>query len=244
MESLKKEGFFVNVLCNILVLMIMAGCVIACFVYGRRQTVQASNSEYNGTIYAGDKSSKNISLMINVYWGTEHLDLMIDILDKYEAKATFFVGGSWVKDNPKMLKKILDSGHEVGNHGTNHKEHAKVSYQDNLTEIQTCHEFVKHSIDVEMELFAPPGGSYNSNTIKAAEFLNYKTIMWTRDTIDWRDKNASLIYSRAVTNLSGGDLILMHPTAETAQALTNIVEHIKQQGFNLVTVSETLGLKK
>ena len=92
-----------------------------------------------------------------------------------------------------------------------------------------------------MELFAPPGGSYNLNTIKSAEFLGYKTIMWTRDTIDWRDHNTSLIYNRAITNLSGGDLILMHPTENTLEAFSNIIEYAQSHNFNIVTVSETLG---
>jgi peptidoglycan/xylan/chitin deacetylase (PgdA/CDA1 family) len=111
-----------------------------------------------------------------------------------------------------------------------------------LTEIQTCHEIVKEVLGIEMELFAPPGGSYNSNTIKAAEFLNYKTIMWTRDTIDWRDHDAALIYNRAVTNMMGGDLILMHPTENTADALSDIIDYAKSHNFELVTVSENLGL--
>ena len=93
-----------------------------------------------------------------------------------------------------------------------------------------------------MELFAPPGGSYNQNTIRASEFLGYKTIMWTRDTIDWRDHNTSLIYNRAVTNMCGGDLILMHPPETTAEALSNIISYAKKHKFELVTVSENLGV--
>ena len=180
--------------------------------------------------------------MINVYWGNDSLEKMLDILDRYGVKTTFFVGGSWVKENQGLLKKIYAKGHEIGSHGFKHKEHGKLDYTSNLTEIQTCHEIVKDVLGLDMELFAPPGGSYNENTINAAEFLNYKTIMWTRDTIDWRDHNTSLIYNRAVTNMCGGDLILMHPTDNTAEALSNIIEYAKKHGFELATVSETLGL--
>ena len=66
--------------------------------------------------------------------------------------------------------------------------------------------------------------------------------MWTRDTIDWRDHDTSVIFNRAVTNLCGGDLILMHPTKNTAEALENIILQAKKQGFELVPVSKTLGL--
>ena len=173
-------------------MIICFGCVVSSV---SNETKETANSEYNGTIYSGDKSSNMVSLMINVYWGNESLLKMLDILEKKNVKATFFVGGCWVKENVELLKLIHSKGHEIASHGHQHKEHGKLDYTSNLTEIQTCHEFVKDVLGIEMELFAPPGGSYNQNTIKAANFLNYKTIMWTRDTIDWRDHNTSLIYN-------------------------------------------------
>jgi peptidoglycan/xylan/chitin deacetylase (PgdA/CDA1 family) len=102
---------------------------------------------------------------------------------------------------------------------------------------------VKNIIGVEMELFAPPSGAYSSNTTKAAGFLGYKTIMWSKDTIDWRDQDAGVIYNRATTNMCGGDLILMHPTKGTAGALEKIILYAKKHNFCLTTVSKTLGFK-
>ena len=239
----KKEKLFVSVISNLVLGCMVALIFVSCFFMSEKSdSLQTANSEYGGTIYAGDKTSKNISLMINVYWGSEYLESMLETLDKHKAKATFFVGGTWAKENVELLKTIHSKGHEIGSHGYSHKEHGKLDYTKNLTEIQTCHEIVREILGLEMELFAPPGGSYNSNTIKAAEFLKYKTIMWTRDTIDWRDHDTSIIYNRAITNMCGGDLILMHPTKNTAEALDNIISYAKNQGFNLSTVSETLGL--
>lgn len=243
MEMTKKEKTFRNIISNVLIFGMIFVVVITCFVMSfNSKTALASNSEYNGTIYAGDKTSKNVSLMINVYWGNESLEEMLKIFEKHNIKTTFFVGGSWAIKNQELLKKIHSLGHEIASHGYSHKEHAKLSYNDNIIEIQKCHNIVKEILDVDMELFAPPGGSYNSNTIKAANELGYKTIMWTRDTIDWRDKNTELIYSRAVSKMSGGDLILMHPTPCTKDALEKVIDYAKSNNFNLTTVSETLGL--
>lgn len=242
MKELRKQKLFVNVVCNVLLLCVISVFALVYYLSGKSLTLETANSEYNGTIYAGDKSSNNVSLMINVYWGTEHLEKMLEIFEKKGIKTTFFVGGTWAKDNSELLKKMFESGHEIASHGTNHKEQGKLSYEGNFTEIQTCHEIVKHILNIDMELFAPPGGSYNSFTTKSAEMLGYKTIMWTRDTIDWRDKNTSLIFNRAVTNMCGGDLILMHPTANTVEALSNIIDYAENHGFKLTTVSETLGL--
>lgn len=244
MKELKKEKIYRHVIANIaIILCVLIVALMGLSVKNNEFTIATSNKEYNGTIYGGDTNSKNVSLMINVYWGTDYVKTMLDIFKKYNAKTTFFIGGTWAKENPEILKRMVSEGHEIASHGTNHKEHGKISYEQNLTEIQTCHEIVKHITGHEMELFAPPGGSYSKLTIKATEFLGYKTIMWTRDTIDWRDKNTSLIYNRAVVNMSGGDLILMHPTANTVEALTNIICYAQGHGLNVVPVSVTLGLK-
>ena len=73
-----------------------------------------------------------------------------------------------------------------------------------------------------------------------ASELGYKTIMWTRDTIDWRDQDVDLIYNRAIDGAKGGDLILMHPTECTRDALGRIIDTLQSQGFELVTVSDNL----
>lgn len=239
----KKQKIFVHLFCNALIALVLSLAVVLSIYFSRQNlNVYAQNSEYNGTIYAGDKNSKNVSLMINVYWGTEYVQKMLEILKKYNVKTTFFIGGTWAEENKELLKKIYDEGHEIASHGYSHKEHGKISFEANLEEMQKCHKIIKDELGVEMELFAPPGGSYSSDTIKASEQMNYKTIMWTRDTIDWRDHNTSLIVSRALTNISGGDLILMHPTQNTVEALTNIIESIQKRGLEVSTVSKTLGL--
>jgi peptidoglycan/xylan/chitin deacetylase (PgdA/CDA1 family) len=67
--------------------------------------------------------------------------------------------------------------------------------------------------------------------------------MWTRDTIDWRDQNADLIYQRVIKNASGGDLVLMHPTAKTLEALPRIIDELKSLNLNITTASQTIGLQ-
>ena len=242
MKKSKLEKLFIFIFSNLAILGILALCCFASFGAVQETVMAGSNSEYHGTIYAGDKSSNKVSLMVNVYWGTAELEMMLEIFERHKIKTTVFVGGTWTKDNPAILKKMYDAGHEIASHGYTHKEHGKLDYVKNLSEIQTCHEIVKQIAGIDMNLFAPPGGSYNQNTIKAAEFLGYKTIMWTRDTIDWRDHDTNLIYTRAVTNLCGGDLILMHPTKNTVEALEKIIDYAVQHGFSLTTVSETLNL--
>lgn len=219
--------------------------VFTLFIVGGASVIAGVNSVpanggVSGVYYYGDKSSKNISLMINVYWGTEYIDQMLQIFDEYGVKTTFFVGGTWAVMNEDYLKKIDEGGHEIANHGYRHKDHDKLDMQGNIDEIKTTHNIVKNLINKDMNLFAPPSGAYNKTTLQCAKNLGYKVIMWTRDTIDWRDHDANLIYNRAVKNVSGGDLILMHPTKETAQSLPKILKTFSEKGLNATTVSKTI----
>ena len=207
-------------------------------IWGGMQVTQTSTVA--GVYYNGDTTSNKVSLMINVYWGTEYLDDMLKVLEEKNVKTTFFIGGTWAVLNENMLKKIDEHGHELANHGYKHKDHDKLSEKDNMTEISNTHTIVKELLGKEMNLFAPPSGAYNKVTVASASNLGYKTIMWTRDTIDWRDHNTQLIYDRAVKNAKGGDLVLMHPTKNTLEALPKIIDTLQSKNLQVTTVSDTL----
>ena len=139
-----------------------------------------------------------------------------------------------------MLKTIHDAGHEIGNHGYYHKDHKKLDRAYNRKEIQSAHDAVKDVLGIDMNLFAPPSGSFGDTALSVAEELGYRSVMWTRDTIDWRDHDSELICRRAVKNIKGGDLILMHPTESTLKALENILNAVTEAGLKVAPVSETL----
>ena len=194
----------------------------------------------NRVIYSGDTSKNNVSFMINVYQGEDQVKDILDLLDVYKVKTTFFVGGCWAVKNIDLVKEIYTRGHELANHGFYHKDQDNLDYNSNLQEIKMCHQVISENLGIEMTLFAPPSGAYNISTVDAAESLQYKTIMWTRDTIDWRDQDADLIYRRAVKDMANGDLVLMHPTEKTVEALTNVLSTAINNGFNPTTVSNCL----
>lgn len=191
-------------------------------------------------IYSGNNESNNVCFMINVYQGNEYVEDILDILDLYKVKTTFFIGGSWAVKNLDLVREIYTRGHELGNHGFYHKDQDSLDYGANVQEIEMCHKVISENLGVEMNLFAPPSGVYSVTTVDAATSLNYKTIMWTRDTIDWRDQDENLILKRAIKDMDNGDLVLMHPTKKTVQALTNILSSAINNGFNPTTVSNCL----
>lgn len=199
-----------------------------------------ATSNTNQVVYYGNQNSNKVSIMFNVYWGTEYLDGILDTLNRYGVKTTFFVGGQWVEKETEYLTKMIDNGHEIGNHGYFHKDHDQLSRQQNYDEIYTTHQLVQQLGGVSMTLFAPPSGAYSTTTIEVAEQLGYKTIMWSKDTIDWRDQDSDLIYTRATKNCKGGDLILAHPTAKTLEALPKILQYYLDHNLQATTVTQCI----
>lgn len=221
---------------NCILVVIVALVSTVCFL-PRTESVAGVKDE----VYYKGSSSDGVSLMFNVYWGTKEVYGILDVLDAYEAKATFFIGGSWADDNVECLKEIASRGHEIGSHGYFHRDHSKLDYAANYQEIKTSIEFISTAAGVPVTLFAPPSGAYNDDTVKAAKALELKTVMWSKDTIDWRDKNVTDCLTRATKNIAGGDLILMHPMAHTLEALPSVLDFYKSKGLKAVTVSENIG---
>ena len=221
---------------NVVIVAMLVALISIAISNNRTINVQADAR----VIYAGDRSKNNVSFMINVYQGEEQVKDILDVLDLYQVKTTFFVGGTWAVKNIDLVKEIYTRGHELGNHGFYHKGHDDLDFESNVQEIKMCHEIISQNLGINMQLFAPPSGAYDVTTVDAATSLNYSTIMWTRDTIDWRDQDADLIYRRAIKDMGNGDLILMHPTEKTVEALTNILSTTINNGFNPTTVSNCL----
>ncbi len=221
-----------------MIIVVMLGFLCVLTINNDVSSVFNPNAE--NVFYRGNTSQNNVSLMINVYWGNEYLSDMLNTLDEYDVKTTFFVGGMWVSKFPEEFMNIAEHGHEIGNHGFFHKDQDKLSYTENQQEIYNTHVLVKEYTGADMHLFAPPSGAFNNDTVECAANLGYRVIMWSRDTIDWRDRDANLIYKRATENLGNGELVLMHPTLETAQALPKILEYCKNNNLNVVPVSSNI----
>lgn len=239
MENLTEKKL--NVITAIILTVIISGVIALCFIPG--EVVVISGGESYSAIYNGDRSGNVVALTFNVYEGRETVEGILDVLDEKNAKATFFVGGSWADDNIDTVIKILEKGHELGSHGYFHKDMAKLSEEGNKAELEPLplHALIKRHTGEEIKLFAPPSGSFSVTTLKVAEKFGYKTIMWSKDTIDWRDKNAKTIYSRATKNIAGGDFVLMHPKTHTLKALPDILDYYAKAGLRAGTVTECMG---
>lgn len=201
----------------------------------------AVSYENKNLYYSGAEEYGAVSLTFNIYENTGNVIKILDILDEYQAKATFFIGGCWADDNVDCVREIFRRGHELGSHGYFHKDHSKMNYNANLEEIRPSIKLLEMICGQKISLFAPPSGAFCEDTLSACTFLDMKVIMWSRDTIDWRDKDVNTICERATKGLKAGEFILMHPKDVTVQALPKILSYIGENGLKTATISQNLG---
>lgn len=227
-----------NVITAVILTVIVSGVIAVCFLPG--DVVVISGGESYSAIYNGNRNGNVVALSFNVYEGSETVEKILGVLEEKNVKATFFIGGCWADDNMDTVLKILEKGNEIGSHGYFHRDHSKLSEEENRAEMEMLHALVKRNTGEDIKLFAPPSGAFSTTTLKVAEKMGYKTIMWSKDTIDWRDKNVNTIYSRATKNVAGGDIILMHPKQHTLEALPKIIDYYEKIGLKAGTVGECI----
>ncbi|WP_462409949.1 polysaccharide deacetylase family protein [Neobacillus sp. Marseille-QA0830] len=191
-------------------------------------------------IYRGHPDKPMISFIINVAWGNEYLPDMLKTLKKHNVSASFFLEGNWVKKNPELAKMIVSAGHEVGNHSYTHPDMAKLTASQAREQISKTNEIIEAVTEQKSEWFGPPSGSYRDETVKIANELNMKTVLWTVDTIDWQKPSPDTLINRVITKVDNGAIILMHPTESTAKALDRLITEIEQKNLKIGTVSELM----
>ena len=208
--------------------------------------VQYTSHNFGGRelpIYCVDTEEKKVALTFDAAWGAEDFDRIIEILDKHNAKVTFFMTGGWVEDNPDCVKTLVDKGHDLGNHGEHHYDMTTISREDMKKEIMDVHDKVKELTGYEMNLFRPPYGAYDNNVINVAYDCDYFPIEWNVDSLDWKDYGVDSII-RTVTehkDLGPGSIILCHNGAKyTAQALDELLNNLEGKGYTIVPVSELI----
>lgn len=196
-------------------------------------------------LYRGNEQKPMIGFMINVAWGNEHLDAILNTLDHYKIKTTFFLDGSWVKRFPEEAKKIAARGHEIGNHAYSHPDMRTLSAERIRQEIGKTQAMIKQTLGVTPHLFAPPSGYYRDEVVKIAhnEF-KMKTILWTADTVDWSKPPLNQMLARVGGKMGNGVLVLMHPTPVTEAGLESMIKQAMQKGLTPTTVSEVISEKR
>lgn len=192
-------------------------------------------------IYSVEREDKAISITFDCAWGTEYTDDILNALKVSNVRATFFMVEFWTEKYPDYVKKIDESGCEIGTHSSTHSYMSKQNAEEIKKELTTSAEAIEAITGKEVELFRPPYGDYDDELIRTASELGYYTIQWDVDSLDWKNLSASDIAMRVINGVESGSIILLHNNGlHTAEAVPIILETLKNRGYTFVPVGELI----
>ena len=192
-------------------------------------------------VYSVERDDKCVSLTFDAAWGNEDTQTLIDILDRYGVKATFFVVGFWADKYPESVKALSDAGHEVMTHSDDHAHFNSLSRQQITDNLSAGCGKIEAITGVRPTLFRAPYGEYNDQVVETAASLGLTTVQWDVDSLDWKDLSAGEITRRVCDQVRDGSIVLFHNAAlHTPEALPGIIEYLQSNGYRIVPVGELL----
>lgn len=205
------------------------------------KAISAASTVRDIPVYSVETEEKKVAISFDAAWGNEQTAELLDILDQYDVKATFFLVGEWVDNYPESVKEIAAKGHDVENHSDTHAHMPELSLENMKNEITSCNEKIKALTGKCPTLFRPPYGDYNNDVVASVKNEDMYCIQWDVDSLDWKDLSSADITQRILNKLQCGSIVLLHNGAKnTPAALPSIIEGIRAQGYELVPISELL----
>ena len=188
--------------------------------------------------YIKKRSRKVVALTFDDGPNPNTTPVALELLKKYNAKATFFMVGRSVTGNEDIIKQVVAEGHQIGNHSWSHPLLTKVTLEQAKSQINDTTEVLKKASGQDVHIMRPPYGGINS-AIQAA--VSQSFILWDVDTLDWKNRNTASIM-KEVQKTQPGSIILMHDIHQTSiDALPSVLQYLTEQGFELVTIDELMG---
>lgn len=203
--------------------------------------VSASVATRQLPIYCVERDQKVCSISFDAAWGADNTQKILDVLEKYNVKATFFVVGNWATQYPDTAQAIVDAGHEVMNHSNAHDHFNSLSADQIIADVTACNEKIEAITGICPTLIRCPFGEYDDHVISAIRSMGMEPIQWDVDSLDWKGISADEIAKRVTGKVQCGSIVLFHNAGEhTPEALPAILDYLLGEGYTLVPISEIL----
>lgn len=196
-------------------------------------------------IFSVSTDEKKIALTFDLNWTKEdNLYEVLDILDQYNVKCTFFVMGKWVikpETNKEKILEINRRGHEIANHSYEHPNFLQINREQIEKEIESTEKIIYDVTGKRCKYFRFPGGGFTPMGVQIVNSKNLKAIQWSKDSLDWRNRGEEIEYNNVMNGIKSGDIVLLHNNGKyTATNLKKIIPSLQMEGYSLVTIDELL----
>ena len=202
---------------------------------------EASATDRQLPIYCVQRDQKMLAISFDAAWGNEDTQALIDILARYNVKATFFCVGDWAEKYPESVKALHDAGHEVMSHSNHHDHYNALTAQQIVEDVTASNERIAAATGVTPTLIRCPYGEYDDHVISAIRSMGMEPIQWDVDSLDWKDYDAGTICKRVRDKLAPGAIVLFHNAAlHTPEALPSVLEHMIREGYTVVPIGQLI----
>lgn len=209
--------------------------------------VLAGNSVFTSSqsrrlpVYAVKTDEKRIAITFDAAWGNEDTGELIDILQKHNAKATFFIVGNWAERFPESVRALYDAGHIIANHSYSHKAFSECDRNEIKTEIGECNRVLEDITGSPVTLIRAPSGDYTDKSLEVCNEMGMTMIQWDVDSLDYTKISVEEIVDRVIKGVDKGSIVLFHNGVEnTAEALDIILTQLKKDGYEFVSVNDLI----
>lgn len=194
-----------------------------------------------GGIYIMPPTEKVMYLTFDEGYENGYTSQILDTLKEKDCQAVFFVTLPYVKSNPELVQRMIDEGHEVGNHSVNHKSMPTLTPEEQLNELAGLHNYMVDNFNYEMHLFRPPMGEFSEQSLVLAKAAGYDTILWSFAYLDY-DTNNQMGVEKAFPRVSeaahNGAVYLLHAvSADNTAMLGDLIDYWRGQGFTMTLLT-------
>ncbi|ENZ01905.1 polysaccharide deacetylase family sporulation protein PdaB [Clostridium thermobutyricum] len=196
-------------------------------------------------IYKIDTEKKEVFLTFDINWAEkDNTYTILELLEKYDVKATFFIMGKWIKypdGNLPKLKAIVEKGHDIGNHSYVHPDFTQISKERMEKEIKDTENILKESVNVDTKIFRFPSGAFSKEAVEKVYSLGYIPVGWDVDSKDWLNEGAEKEYRNVKSKITNGSIILYHNNGKyTPENIERLILELKNEGYEFNCLSKKL----
>ncbi|HET9307805.1 MAG TPA: polysaccharide deacetylase family protein [Candidatus Sulfotelmatobacter sp.] len=222
---------------------------VAAAVAAGYQSMAPTGQWYGRTFTGLARGAKQIALTYDDGPNDPHTLRLLEILDRHQVKATFFLIGHYVRQRPDIAREVAKAGHVIGNHTFTHPLLIFKSAAEIRRELSDCRAAIQDAVGEHSNLFRPPFGGRRPATLRIARELGLEPIMWNVTGYDWNAPPAAVTERKVSKQIRGGDVILLHDgghkqmgadRSQTVQATDHLIKRYKQEGYSFFTVPEMM----